>query len=844
MDERLAKMKTARSGPKGELSMSGTTGGRLAASRAFWGRAVLAGGVALAFVAVDMPAVHAQLETITVSARKRGEENVRNIPVAVDTISPEKVAHFSITNLQEVADISPSLKIARTESGSGASISIRGYGSPSTSIGIEQSVAVVVDGVYYGQGRVINEGMFDTRQVAVLKGPQALFFGKNATAGVISIETNDPGDDFELLARVGYEFRTKDLKAEAIVSGPVNDKFGIRLAVKSSNMFGGFFKNTAGPGTYTTVDAATGEAHVHDVGVTDWRKWPGEKDLFARLTLQAKPTDRLTLTLKPDVATYGSRSMTHGTEARLCPLGGVSQLSGNVCNPNWSGGSNPFPQDIAETNPLVNYKGGKTFTDYFRWGLTGTVDYTTDTFSWNTVLNYHRMRNRWANDNDLTETPAVWAAERYTFRAFSAESRVATTFDDPFNFVLGVYYQTTRNRFDQDVLFAGAENSAVEDPTDRYTAYEKASATKGSTYSVYGQVIWKFLENWELTGGARYLHETKNSFFTQPYVNPFFLGIFAEGTVNADQSFNNVSPEVTLTWHPTDTVTIYGAYKQGFKSGGFSNSGILGVYSTVDDFAFEPEDVEGFEGGIKTSLLDDTLRLDLNAYTYRIKNLQIDFFNSPTFAFITTNAGKSKTEGVELNVDWAPKSAPGLRMHTSMAYNNARYKDFIGPCWAGQRPSEGCDMVGPAPASVPQQDLSGKPRSMAPKFVVGLGADYEVDLGQGLLLGLSMDAQYSSKYWATVFANPYDIQGDYVLLNAAVRLGGDDDSWQVAVIGKNLTNHYVFYPGLDLPLTGGNTGCSGVGDPRASCAGAGYPADQGNSTNMPRTVEIQFTYRY
>ncbi|MEN3951196.1 TonB-dependent receptor [Iodidimonas sp. SYSU 1G8] len=806
-------------------------------------RIVLLASVA-AICVVDAGAALAQLETVTVSARKRGEEDVRNIPVAVDALPGEVIDRFSITNLKDVASITPSLMIVRSESGSGASISIRGIGSPSTSIGIEQSVAVIVDGVYYGQGRVINEGMFDTSQVAVLKGPQALFFGKNATAGVISIETNDPTDEFEVIGRLGYEFRTETIKGEAIVSGPISDKLGMRLAVQSSHMFGGYITNEATASTYTTTDAATFASTVHPIDAPRWGKWPGEENFFARLTMKATPSDRLTLTLKPDVASYSSHSMTHGTEARFCPLGGVSQLSGEVCKGDWTGASNPFPQVVADTNPLVGRRDGDTFENYFRWGLTGTVDYETDTFSWNTVLNYHRLRNRWANDNDLTALPMVWAAERYTYRAFSAESRVSSSFDGPINFVLGGYYQTTRNQFDQDVIFAGAENSAAVDPTDVYTAYEKVSSTKGSTYSIYGQLIWEFLENWELTGGARYLHESKDSYFTQPYVNPFFVGLFALGTITDDASFDDVSPEVTLTWRPTTNLTVYGAYKQAFKSGGFSNSGILGVFSTVEDFAFEPEDVEGFEGGIKASLADDTVRLELNAYRYTIKNLQIDFFNSPTFAFITTNAGKSKSEGFEFSADWAPPSVDGLTLRGSLNYNNARYKQFIGPCWAGQTPAQGCTLVTAPPASVPQQDLSGAPRAMAPKIVVGLGANYETPIGNGLMLGLSVDAQYSSKYWATVFANPFDVQGSYFLLNAAIRIGGDDDSWQVAIIGKNLTNQYLFYPGLDLALSGGNTGCSGVGDPRPSCLGGGFAADQGNSTNMPRTVEVQLTLRY
>ena len=162
-------------------------------------------------VCTTLPA-HADLEEITVTARKR-EENIQNIPVAVTVLSGEELDRLSLRSLEQIASSKPEIVIARGSSGSGATISARGIGSTFTSIGIEQSVAVIVDGVYYGQGRVINEGFFDMKQVEILKGPQALFFGKNATAGAIAFTTANPGSNFEALARAGYELEARDSRA-------------------------------------------------------------------------------------------------------------------------------------------------------------------------------------------------------------------------------------------------------------------------------------------------------------------------------------------------------------------------------------------------------------------------------------------------------------------------------------------------------------------------------------------------------------------------------------------------------------------------------------------------------
>jgi len=182
------------------------------------------------------------LSEIVVTARRR-EESVQSIPVSVQAISAEEILQRDLTSLEKIAASIPNFTIARASNGAGAQLTMRGIGSSATSIGIEQSVAVVVDGVYYGQGRVINEGFFDLARVEVLKGPQSLFFGKNATAGVISLTTADPGLDPEYIGRVGYEFAGEKAYAEAIVSQPLTDSFGIRVAVRGSRMWGGYYTN-------------------------------------------------------------------------------------------------------------------------------------------------------------------------------------------------------------------------------------------------------------------------------------------------------------------------------------------------------------------------------------------------------------------------------------------------------------------------------------------------------------------------------------------------------------------------------------------------------------------------
>ncbi|MDX3899113.1 MAG: TonB-dependent receptor [Sphingobium sp.] len=782
------------------------------------------------------PPVADGIQDIVVTARKRAE-SVQDIPVSVTALSAQQIQRYDLTTLEKVAAVSPQLVVARGNSGSGAQLSLRGIGSNFTSIGIEQSVAVVVDGVYYGQGRVINEGFFDLSQIEVLKGPQALFFGKNSTAGVISITTAGPTDKFQAMARTSYEFNAREIAAEGFVSGPVTDTLGVRLAVKGTKMFGGYFRNTAAASAYPTFDTATGITTTHIAPAPAERAPPGERNLIGRLTINWKPTSDLSIGLKAIGSRYRTSSPSWTSKLFACPTGSSALDPTDKCDRTFKYRQNDLPVDIATTNPLGNRHGGRLYVDYDSYGITNSIDYNLSKVSLNLVTNYQHFVNRFLGDFDYTANPTAnsdWAAEQSRYHAFSTEGRALTGFDGPLNFLVGIYYQKTKLNFFQDVLFSGLENSAAVPANARYVTFRKDSRTNGETIAGYGQATLRLSPTIEASGGVRYTRETKDSSFFHPYVNPLLGGLYVSNTpILADQTFKNWAPEATLTWKPDRSITAYLAYKQGYKSGGFSNSAIQSVFSTVSDFAFQPEKAKGFEGGIKTSLFDRALRLNLGVYHYTFSNLQVDFFNSPTFALVTTNAGSAKTDGVELDAEWHPRSLTGFSLRGSLNYNDARYANYIGPCYSGQTIAQGCNRFGPAPGLAPYQDLSGKPTAAAPRWTATLGTDYEHSVGGNWVFGVSMDARFSDHYLASSFAAPLSRQPAYVNLDGAIRLRTEDDRFQIALIGKNLTNRFVVTGALDATFTGSGTGTT-----------AGIPADQAGLIAAPRTVQLQATVRY
>ncbi|WP_159979209.1 MULTISPECIES: TonB-dependent receptor [unclassified Novosphingobium] len=762
------------------------------------------------------------LGDIIVTARKR-QETSQDVPVAVTAISAAQIDRYDLTSIEKVAASMGQLTVGRNSTGSGAQITLRGIGTAPSSIGIEQSVAVVLDGAYYGQGRIINEGFFDAASVEVLKGPQALFFGKNATAGVINIATNDPGSSFEATARTGYEIKSGTVYGEGVISTPVTETTGVRLAVRASSTSDGYFTNGGMELPYVTTNRVTGlrTSHTQPVGP---RNVSPEKEIMGRLTVKSELTDKLTATVK---ASYSRTKVDNPASNRVtyeC-AGGDSWFNTSLsCGKRFVVYNNDMPADIAATIPGAG--DGSQYNTYRSWGVTGTLEYSGDHFSVTSVTNYQYNRNNLLVDGDFSSGSAgvTFAVEDSRWHAFSSELRALTSFDFPLNVMVGGLYQDTRRDFLQYVVNGGAENSNAPDPSYRYAGIVKDSYTNGKTLAAYGQAILTLSKTIEATGGIRYTHETKNSAFVQPYT---FNPIFAPGVVvPADQTFNNWSPEATIRWQPVKDINLFASYKTAYKSGGFSNSGINSTFAAADNFTFEPEKAKGFEAGIKSTLFDRQLRLNLIGYTYKYSNLQIDFFDSSLFAFNTINAGAVRTKGLELEAEFAPYALAGLTLRGSVNYNKARYQDFLAPCYAGQTIRQGCTFPNRF------QDLSGTETAIAPTWTGTLGATYEASLGRDTDLSLSADAKYSDDYLPSGFGNPYSRQAAYVTLDATAKISFAKQ-WDLAIIGKNLTNRFVATGVVDGPGTGSGTGTA-----------AGIHADQIGLISLPRSVRLQLTWRY
>ena len=215
-----------------------------------------------------------QLEEIVVTAQRR-EQNLQDVPVSLQTFSGDAMSDKGFDTLNELTMYAPGLVVKSTSEEQG--LVLRGSGTQSKNLGIEQGVPTFIDGIHFGRGSQVLNSYMDIERLEVLKGPQPVFFGQNAAAGALNITTRKPGDAWEGYLSGDYG-RFGKAVVEGAVGGPITDTFGVRVAAKYYRLEG-FMR-----------DYWTGE------------KFPQREYMTGRITTEWKPTENFSASWKVEVA--------------------------------------------------------------------------------------------------------------------------------------------------------------------------------------------------------------------------------------------------------------------------------------------------------------------------------------------------------------------------------------------------------------------------------------------------------------------------------------------------------------------------------------------------------------
>lgn len=737
------------------------------------------------------------LEEVMVTARKRSESFL-DVPVSMQVFNSEDIERYGVSDLIELSELASQVQLFPSQSGAGGNFIIRGISATSLDPGVDTSVAINLDGMAINRGRIIRQAMFDLEAVEILKGPQALFFGKNSPAGVISINSAGPTDEWEFTAKGFYEFEAREVIGELTASGPINDQLGIRVAYSGSDAEG-FLKNNSVPTVNTFPSLAL---EPYDFPGASESRLGGYEQHMARITLQYDPSDDFSATLKVLSSTMeGDGSGSH-MEIVQCAddvptTAGLPDFSSD-CKLNHEVSSGAIPEEIRQGFGFIEgLANGGGYTEYESTLVTLNLQYEGDNYSLTSQTGFHSYDwFRWDNFDGSTFNQ-LNGAQPEEQETFSQEIRLLSTFDGPVNFMAGGFYET----MERDIDSTGKIAALGPDPITGFTnTWETTSTTEGDSYSVFGQLIWDITDDLEFTGGARWTKEDRRAASGIVYSHAFVGFLFSTPGEMLRPEFNdtNVSPEATLTWSVNDDLSIYAAYKTGYKSGGFSTQNIISAGLTADDIIYTEEEADGGEIGLKSELQGGRLRFNATAYYYSFDGVQDSVFNAPTVSFSVINSDV-KTQGIEADFTWA--ASDKLMLRGQAGYNDSKYRDFANaPCWAGQTAAEGCiaNTTGLGGPDV-VQDLSGTTRLNAPEIQGSAGFSYETTLGNNLNLGFSSDVIYSDGWITSVANTPGSDQSSITKINASIRLSAADDSWELALIGRNLTDELYVSNTADRP---------------------------------------------
>ena len=710
---------------------------------------------------------------IVVTARKR-QESILNVPVVETALTRQTLDRLQVNDLKDIASLVPGLSFGDNDLSIGTQVSLRGVGTSANDPGVDQSVSLNIDGLSLSNGLAFMSGSFDLGQVEVLKGPQALFYGKSSPGGVISFRSADPTDQFEVIARGGYEFEARERRGELIVSGPLSSTLKARVAGFYSDS-DGFFKNIVKGPLPTPASGYVGSDRL-----------PAQTDWMIRGTLLWAPTDTFNARLK--VNTVHDREEDAGAlQLASCPTG-----TGPVFGFQFQ---NPTEDCHLDRKISLIELAPAAFPDLPRGGL----GFTDTTQNYGTLeLNF-----RPARDLTLTSTTAVYylhsidtlngtsstfagptigVTNNFRRREITEEVRLNSDFSGPLNFTTGGFLE--RGRIYDDVGIYG----------DPFIGFPRRLSNGGNsvrieTESLFGQLRYKIVPQVELAAGARWTDETRTDHgFSDSESGEHIPVALPNPRINS----KNLAPEITLTYKPVPDVTIFGSWKRAYKSGSFS----IGTPPVASlDNSYHDEKVQGEEIGLKSRLFGRTLSLNLSAYNYRYSGLQVGAVQQVNGGVPITkivNAGAAVVRGVEVELAYRPPFIPKFGLHADATYNHARFKSLVNiPCYGGQTATEGCDLVYSMAANdgvggFTAQDRSGLPLVRSAKWQINFGFDWETPLGSGLMLVIANEQHFSTRM-LTNLSLPY-YQPTFVKSDLSLSLLGPDDRWEVALIGKNLNN--------------------------------------------------------
>ena len=699
----------------------------------------------------------AQVAEVIVTATKRAE-NIQDVPVAVQAIGGAQIREVNITSLGDLTKIAPSLNFAENYTPRNEATFIRGVGTYTTSDAIEPSVGIVVDGVALGRQGMAYLDPFDISQVEVLRGPQGTLFGKNASAGVISINTQAPS-------------LAPDLSARALFGNRDEQQYGMTIA-------GAIAPDVA---TRITAYYNTRDGDIRDTLYN--RDINGSNNYGLRAKIKYAPGP-ISVEL---IADYNRSAATccawifssdggPGTFHNLLTNYGIT-----ANDQNYSNAANLLPESRSTS-------GGVSINAH---ALLGGEDITSITAfrGWQTY-----------EVADLDQLP-ISVGESYNQSRqyqFSEELRASNSGTSALAHTIGLYYFHYLIRGDASVDFPASGGLFGPLGDVQASQLEQLVYNNGA---VFGELTYSFPDaKTKLRVGARVTIENLAA-TTSRADNIEFVPGFEPYQVRDNQTDVGESFVVALQHNFTPRVMSYAQISRGFKGAAYDlPSATDPSINELVSHRVAPEIAMNYELGVRSQLFDRTLTLNATLFYETFDNYQATSFDAAVNAFRLANIGSLHSAGPEVEFTWRPTRS--FTFGGGVTYLDARYDNYKNGTCQITFYSEGlCTEAAPGVYTI---DLTGRRLYYAPEWTFTLNSRYDIRNLPGPFDGyVSANYAYRSATAAEPSLDPATYLPAYGLLDARLGVTSKDKRYEVALYAKNLTDQSYLQTHFFATLFGG-----------------------------------------
>ncbi|WP_346838390.1 TonB-dependent receptor [Microbulbifer sp. SAOS-129_SWC] len=758
--------------------------------------AVIASAVALQAGSVCA----AELEEVTVTATKRAT-NLQDTPLAISAFDENVLKENHVTNIFDLRGMAPSLQIRSNGDHGVPLIFIRGQGTIDQTEAGDGGVAFYTDGVFSARAQGATAMMYDMERVEVLRGPQGTLFGRNSTAGAVSLVTAKPTDEFagDLSATLGER---NHREVRFMLNTPVTDTWALRFAGVTNQQDG-------------ETDFAAGNPF-------SGRDKYGTRDLSSfRASSMYRPTDNLQWFLSYEYF--------------------ANQGTGDVPSTDFEDRVNdataPGSIDL-ETNTI------RTRLDY-----TFADDLTLSYIGGFTEMSQGQLYGN-QYQGDIRHTVASGHS------ASSHELQLTNADDNRFRWTAGVYAFEEENDIRFDMLH-GSWGFTPQDSATTLSSFQQPERTTDST-SAYAQGTYDITDDFRATLGLRYTHDERQDrggrSIDCTYAHdgsPIEIGFANQADIVADggqgcyyrqvndmkDDWGNTTYLVRLEKDLNDEVMGYLSYATGWKSGVLqdgqnaspSNSNEHPDVAGNSKLVQQPEENSSLELGIKSSLLDNRMTLNANLFLMDYTDMQV---TSAVIDPVTqesrltkTNAGSATIQGLEFTMNYAVTDNGVLTVTGSLL--DATYDDYDGQetnfnsaaglnwnaCAQGAGTTSTC--------ANDLWDFSGNTLPNAPDVTLAVSYKHDIQLSNGAMLTPRIAMTYQDDTYLT-YENrgdrpagtygaddpgekDFDRQPAYAKFDASLAYASADDSWSAELYALNLTNEgikqEIFIGGTDTAYT-------------------------------------------